>query len=295
MIGVIIARFQTPYLHEGHKTLIDAVQAKHGKTVIVLGISPVLGSRRNPLDFPTREKMIKKEYPEVVVLPLADHPLDTKWSNHLDTLLSNTFPGSQFTLYGSRDSFANYYSGKNTVVELPKNGGFSASEIRAIVKERIMDSVEFRSGIVYAYANTYLKVCPTVDVAVFRDNKKEILLGKKENDQKWRLIGGFSDPTDESYENAALRELKEECKNIEVGEMKYERSFRVNDWRYKNEPDKIITTLFSTEFISGNPEGSDDIAEVRWFTLQQVSEMINPGHTTETHTALLTHLLEKYK
>lgn len=295
MIGVIIARFQTPYLHEGHKTLIDEVKAKHGKTVIVLGITPVLGSRRNPLDFPTREKMIKKDYPEVVVLPLPDHPLDTKWSCHLDTLLSNTFPGSQFSLYGSRDSFINYYTGKNTVVELPKNGGFSASEIRAIVKEKIMDSVEFRSGIIYAYANTYLKVCPTVDVAVFRDNKKEILLGKKENDQKWRLIGGFSDPTDESYEDAARRELQEECKNIEVGEMKYERSFRVNDWRYKNEPDKIITTLFSTEFISGNPEGSDDIAEVKWFTLQQVSEMIDVGQTTETHTGLLTHLLDRYK
>jgi bifunctional NMN adenylyltransferase/nudix hydrolase len=294
MIGVIIARFQTPYLHDGHKSLIDAVKSKHGKIVIVLGISPVLGSRRNPLDFATREKMIKKEFPDVVVLPLPDHPLDTKWSAHLDTLLSNTFPGSGFSLYGSRDSFINYYTGRHAVVELPKNGGYSASEIREIVKEKIMDSVEFRSGIIYAYANTYLKVCPTVDVAVFRNTKKEILLGKKDNDQKWRLIGGFSDPTDASYEEAAHRELQEECKNIQVGEMIYEKSFRVNDWRYRNEPDKIITTLFSTDYVSGNPEGSDDIAEVKWFSLEHVKEMIAANHTTDTHTALLTHLLEKY-
>ena len=114
MIGVIIARFQTPYLHDGHKALINEVLSKHGKTVIVLGVSPIRGSRRNPLDFHTREKMIKKEYPEVVVLPLPDHPLDAKWSSGLDTLLSNTFPGSSFTLYGSRDCFINYYSGKNS-------------------------------------------------------------------------------------------------------------------------------------------------------------------------------------
>jgi bifunctional NMN adenylyltransferase/nudix hydrolase len=294
MIGVIIARFQTPYLHDGHKALVEAVQGKHGKTVIVLGVSPVLGSRKNPLDFPTREKMIKNDYPDVVVLPLSDHPLDTKWSANLDMMLANTFPGAAFSLYGSRDSFINYYTGKNRVIELPPSGGYSATEIREAVKEKIMNSVEFRSGIIYAYGNTYLKVYPTVDIAVFRNNKLELLLGKKDNDQKWRLIGGFSDPTDESYEAAALRELHEECGNIEVSEMKYEGSFRVNDWRYRNENDKIITSLFSTEYIAGQAVGGDDIAEVKWFTLASVMEMMTANLTAVEHTPQLTRLIEKY-
>jgi len=67
-LGVIIARFQSPYLHEGHKTLIESVKKSHNKTVIVLGVSPVLGSRKNPLDFHTREKMIKKEIAIKVIL-----------------------------------------------------------------------------------------------------------------------------------------------------------------------------------------------------------------------------------
>ncbi|TXH30009.1 MAG: NUDIX hydrolase, partial [Cyclobacteriaceae bacterium] len=105
LIGVIIARFQSPYLHEGHRILIDSVTRHHNKTVIVLGVSPVLGSRKNPLDFHTREKMIKQYYPDVVVLPLPDHPLDNKWSQNLDNLLSNAFPGAGFKLYGIRNSF----------------------------------------------------------------------------------------------------------------------------------------------------------------------------------------------
>src|SRR5579871_469366 len=215
-IGVIIARFQSPYLHEGHKTLIQQVKKNHNKAVIVLGVSPVLASRKNPLDFHTRERMIKREYSDIVVLPLSDHPLDTKWSRNLDTLLSDSFPGAEFRLYGSRDSFIPHYSGRFETVELPETNSTSATLIREKISDQVLDSQEFRIGIIYAYANTYLKVYATVDIAVFKDNKTEILLGRKNIDNKWRLLGGFSDPTDESYEDAAKRELTEECGPIET-------------------------------------------------------------------------------
>jgi bifunctional NMN adenylyltransferase/nudix hydrolase len=293
-IGVIIARFQSPYLHEGHKNLIESVKAKHNKTVIVLGISPVRGSRRNPLDFHTRETMIKKDYADVVVLPLPDHPLDARWSQSLDTLLTETFPGLGFKLYGGRDSFIQFYNGRNETVELPDSGSHSATLIREQISDKVLDSVEFRTGIVYAYSNMYDKVYATVDIAVFRNNKAEILLGRKSNDMKWRLLGGFTDPTDDDYESAARRELTEECGPIEITEMKYEKSIRVNDWRYRNETDKIITCLFSTDFISGEPQGSDDIKDVRWFSLKQLAELMEQKTTASEHEPQLTHLVKKY-
>jgi bifunctional NMN adenylyltransferase/nudix hydrolase len=293
-IGVVIARFQSPYLHDGHKSLIQLVKKNHNKAVIVLGISPVLGSRKNPLDFHTREKMIKRDYPEVVVLPLPDHPLDKKWSHNLDNLLLHSFPGSKFKLYGSRDSFIPYYSGKFETVELPETGSHNATIIRDQLSDKVLDSEEFRTGIIYAYSNTYLKVYATVDIAVFRDSKSEILLGRKDIDKKWRLLGGFSDPTDDSYEEAARRELTEECGPIGTTEMTYEKSFRVNDWRYRSEDDKIITALFSSDLIDGSPVGSDDIAEVDWVRLSEIPGLMEKNLIAEEHYPQFNWLLAKY-
>ena len=224
---------------------------------------------------------------------IRDRP-DNKWSHNLDTLLGETFPGNSFSLYGSRDSFINYYGGKNEVVELPKSGSQSATLIREQISDKVLDSIEFRTGIVYACSNTYQKVHPTVDIAIFRNNKTEILLGMKQNDLKWRLLGGFADPTDDNYESAALRELKEECGELATSDMVYEKSYRVNDWRYRNETDKIITCLFSADYLSGSPKGSDDIMQVNWFTLQQLEEMMNKQLTAAEHTPQFNHLIKKY-
>ena len=292
--GVIIARFQTPYLHEGHLNLIGQVKEKHNKLIIVLGVGPIIGSRRSPYDYYTREKMIKTAYQDVIVLPLSDHPSDRTWSLNLDQLLSSAFPNERFMLYGSRDSFIPYYSGRCETVDLPEHGDYSATELRSKYADKVFDSRDFRAGILYAYYNQYKKVYPTVDIAVFRDDKTEMLLGKKSINNKWRLVGGFADPEDESYEAAAQRELTEECGPIEVGELTYETSARINDWRYRNEVDKITTTLFSCDYHYGDPQAQDDIAELGWFKLADLPTMIERGEISEEHTGLFRFLIQKY-
>jgi bifunctional NMN adenylyltransferase/nudix hydrolase len=292
--GVIIARFQTPYLHEGHRNLIDNVRSKHNKLIIVLGASPISGSRRNPYDYYTREKMIKKEYPEVVVLPISDHPSDKIWSQNLDMLLASVFPTEQFLLYGSRDSFIPYYSGRFNTSELPVHGDYNATELRKQYADKVFDSRDFRAGILYAYYNQYTKVYPTVDIALFRNNKTELLLGKKAINNRWRFVGGFADPEDANYESAAKRELMEECGELEVTSMTYEGSAKVNDWRYRSEVDKIITLLFSTDYISGEVVASDDIAELQWFKLADIPEMIQTDQVNEEHLELFNFILTKY-
>lgn len=292
--GVIIARFQTPYLHEGHRQLINQVRNSHNKLIILLGVSPITGSRKNPYDYYTREKMIKKDYPEIIVLPVSDHPSDKVWSETLDNLLKSVFPSEHFCLYGSRDSFIPYYSGKFETVELPEHGDYNATELRKQYADKVFDSNDFRAGILYAYYNQYTKVYPTVDIALFRNNKTEILLGKKAVNNKWRFIGGFSDPEDADYESAAKRELMEECGEIEITEMTYETSRKINDWRYRNEADKIITLLFSCDFISGSPAAQDDIIDLNWFKLSDLPQMLTDGFISDEHHELFDFIINKY-
>ena len=197
-------------------------------------------------------------------------------------------------LYGGRDSFIPYYSGRFITIELPRYEKFNATEIREKYATQVSDSPQFRAGVVYAYFNQYSKVYPTVDIAVFKNNKTEILLGKKALNNKWRLVGGYADPEDSCYEEAALRELTEECGDIKVSTMDYELSIQVDDWRYRRETDKIITSVFSCDFISGTVNAQDDIAELKWFDLAAVPKMIEQQKITEEHIPIFKKLLEKY-
>lgn len=290
--GVIIARFQTPYLHDGHKYLLDEIRSKHNKVVVVLGISPVKGSKRNPFDFYTRERMLKQYAPDLMVLPLSDHPSDETWSKNIDTLLQNTFPSEPFILYGSRDCFIPYYSGSLQVVALPEYGEHSATAIRNDNSDKVLESTDFRMGINYAYQNTYSKVYPTVDIAVLKDSDTQVLLGKKSNAPQWRFPGGFADPGDDTYEAAARRELQEECGDVEVNAMQYVGSAKIDDWRYRSEADKIVTLLFKTQWVFGNAQANDDLKELAWFPVKELSAMMQQGNIVKEHHVLVNLLLK---
>jgi bifunctional NMN adenylyltransferase/nudix hydrolase len=293
--GVIIARFQTPYLHGGHKYLIDEIRSKHNKVVVVLGVSTVKGSRRNPFDFYTRERLLKQYAPELMVLPLSDHPSDETWSKNLDTLLQNTFPSESFILYGSRDCFMPYYNGHCQVVALPEFGEHSSTAIRNENSDKVLESVDFRMGINYAFQNTYSKVYPTVDIAVLKEGDTQVLLGKKHNAPEWRFPGGFSDPSDDSYEAAARRELQEECGDLEINAMQYIGSAKIDDWRYRSEEDKIMTLFFKTQWVFGHAKANDDLKELGWFPVKELQVMMQQGAIVKEHHVLVNLLLNNLK
>ena len=292
--AVIIARFQTPYLDKGHRQLIDTIQAKHNKTIVILGVNPINGSRNNPYDYYTREKLIEVEYKNLVILPLKDDPSDITWQQNLDTLLDSTFPGDHFKLYGSSDNFIPFYKGKYETVELQEHSDYNSTELRAQYVDKVFESKDFREGILYAVHNQYSKVYPTVDVAVFRNDRTEILLGMKQVNKKWRFIGGYADPEDDCFETSAKRELMEEAGQLEVSKMRYETSRKINDWRYKSEVDKIITTLFSCDHMFGTPKAQDDIIKLDWFKIADLPKMIEKGVTSPEHKELFEYIIREY-
>jgi len=83
-VGVIVGRFQVPDFTDGHKQLIKTAVTECKSLVVFLGVSVVLDSDRNAMDFVTREFMFEylknTQGVKVTVLPIPDIFNDELWS-----------------------------------------------------------------------------------------------------------------------------------------------------------------------------------------------------------------------
>jgi bifunctional NMN adenylyltransferase/nudix hydrolase len=175
-------------------------------------------------------------------------------------------PIGSVMLYGSRDSFIPYYHGQFPTEELVPTSYVSATELREECGRAVKVSADFRAGVIYASQNRYPTAYPTVDVAVLRRTEGvgyEVLIARKPNEEGWRFIGGFVDPSDSSLEAAARREVLEES-GANVEGFRYIGSHKIDDWRYHGEVDGIMTTFLAATFTFGIVEPKDDICELKW-------------------------------
>ena len=104
-IATFIGRFQVPELHPGQLEILENLLETYKKVVVVIGVSPTMGTKSNPMDYMTREAMIKDFCKDVIVLPVFDNQSDDVWSQDLDKILKKTFPIGDIMLFGGRDSF----------------------------------------------------------------------------------------------------------------------------------------------------------------------------------------------
>jgi nicotinamide mononucleotide adenylyltransferase len=205
-IGVIVSRFQVPFLTEGHKSLLDMVSANHGRVIVVLGVSQSTPSSLNPLDFATRAAMVQSAYPEVLVLPLQDYSQDSVWSDNLETLLKSVYATSSFHLYSGRDGFNIAYTGNRPITIVDSVESITGTEIRTEVSSSIKNDYNFRSGVIYGVTNRYPHVNTTVDIAIVKNNET-LIVGRKSGETKYQFIGGFVN-VNETLEDAAVRNIR---------------------------------------------------------------------------------------
>lgn len=286
-VGVIMARFQSPFLHEGHQEVIETVRSAHPRVIIVLGLSPLKCTVNNPYDFGIRKAMVEEKYPDVEVMYLNDVGDDALWSKNLDRLIRQTLgPNLKAVLYGSRDSFVKSYKGDYPTIELIPTTIISASEIRRRIGIKAKHTQDFREGIVHAVMNQFPSFKMTVDMGVIDYDEKRLLLARKPGRTLLCFPGGFTDPAkDMSLEAASIREVEEETKLV-VTDAKYVGSTFINDWRYRSEQDKIMTALFALRYTGGMPVASDDIEFVKWAKFGELSET----EVSENHRPLLRML-----
>ena len=262
-VGIIVARFQSPFLHEGHIDILNRVTANHPRVIVFLGLSFLKCTHNNPLDYNSRQAMLKETYPDIEVYYIEDVNDNELWSKNLDRQISKLIGNRlKVVLYGSRDSFINGYSGKYPTIELVPNKIVSASEIRKKIGIKAKYTQEFREGVVHALENTYPSFKPTVDAAIINFDSKEILLARKPGETLLRFPGGFMDPSqDKSAEDAVIREAFEETQ-LKLEVVSYVGSALIDDIRYRREQDKIMTFLYVLRYVegtSGTPTPTDDI------------------------------------
>ena len=288
-VGVVIARFQVAELHSAHRDLIASVCALHPKVIVLLGLTPLKVTRNNPLDYESRQRMVTEAFPKVLVSFIQDVQSDAVWSRNLDATLAHLVgPGQTVTLYGSRDSFIRHYSGRYTVQELVPETYVSGTEMRKAISRTVMNTPEFRAGVIWGAYNQYPKCYPTVDIAIFNEDASQLLLARKPGELLYRFVGGFADPGSPSYEADAAREAREET-GLEVVDIRYMGSFIVDDWRYAGEVDKIKTLLFRAKRFAGTPKANDDICEVKWFDVGK----LQPEQVMPLHRPLLERLMSE--
>jgi bifunctional NMN adenylyltransferase/nudix hydrolase len=295
-IGVFVGRLQVHELHEGHHYVIKQVVENHKKTIIFLGVPKFIGTKKNPLDFDTRKKMVQTHYPEAVIVALPDQRDNTKWAKELDKRIREVYAHGDVLLYGSRDSFIPYYvnnGGKFQTKELEPLGTFTGTDVRRLISEEVKNSIDFRSGVIYHSYNLYPRVIPSIDLAPLSQDDKKVLLCKKYEEDKFRFIGGFVHVTDEHGEHSCRRIFnKKTGGNCEVGGFKHICSLKINDWRYRGEEDVIMTNFYRCKYMFGPISPSDDISELKWTELELFNEKWIQDNIIEEHQPLAKKMME---
>lgn len=298
--GIIVARFQVPNLLDEHKKFLDYVLTQeHKNNIIILGVPATKATKSNPLDFDSRRKMIEETYPKLFKIAYVKDENDDKvWSENLDKVIDNfiSTDSQNAVIYGSYDNTIKHYCGKYNTEIYTSEIIQSETNARFYAGSKVQNSSEWRAGAVWSAQQQYDKVYPTVDCVIFTDTTfSKIWMAKKANESKLRFVGGFADPNDNSFEETAIREAREET-NLTCVVAGYIGSTKIDDWRYRNEFDKIITNIFALVPIEKQkPMAMDDIKELHMVDLNKVDVDFVKNNIQPEHQNIMVKVLDFIK
>ena len=110
---------------------------------------------------------------------------------------------------------------------------------------------------------------------IVRDGK--ILFQRRADNGRWGLIGGLLE-MNETYEQAALREIREET-GLEVKLTGFLGIFHNHDMVWANgDAAHVISAMYTAEIVSGEPRIDEESFELRFFGKDEVPELFAEDH-----------------
>lgn len=295
--AVIVGKFQCPELTQAHIDLLRYAEGKYDNLIVIIG-SNQIRTEISLYSAYTRANMIRQVLRDgnaATFLDIVDVFNKEIWSEKLDELIYSHNPeGYDVVLCGGRDSFLKHYVGFYNKFDDFKSiygESVSATEMRKqVFQDGPIDDPLFRKGQLFEALSAYPTAYQTVDAAII-DGEGCILLGRKKNEKKFCLIGGFSEPTSESLEADVIKEVYEEATiTVEMKDIKYVGSKLVNDPRRFESKHKNKTALFTVKVVRDVKfKHGDDIVQCKWFSLDD----INRDVLVERHIPILEMYMER--
>ena len=110
---------------------------------------------------------------------------------------------------------------------------------------------------------------------IIRDGK--ILLQRRADNGKWGLIGGLLE-MNETYEEAALREIREET-GLEVRLDSFLGIYHNHNMVWSNgDAAHVIAAMYTASIIGGEPRIDEESYELRFFSREEIPELFAEDH-----------------
>lgn len=279
-IGVIRGRFQVPKLHKGHIFLFEYAFARHDDVLAVLS-DPYISNSADALSIVMQMQMIQSAFPGRKIHFAQSGRIPSSRlmrSRALDEVIERAFPGRDAIIYGSRESIVHSYVGRFATHETETIYGGSGTQIRNAIE--IVDSEDFRKGVIYSAVHRRGVGYPAADVVVTRlDQGKILLIGWEEEGGKLRFPGSFHQQgLDASIEATALRCIAKEVPGIRIIDPRLVASHVIDDYRHKRSQDGTLSTLVSATYVGGEASVGSGIDSVHWIPYTEVLPLLVDAH-----------------
>lgn len=285
-VGVIVARFQIPELHDGHKWLVEQVASRHHKVLLILGVHGGVRTKKDPLTFRERKAMVEQTFPNMprlTIKSLDDHPFSHEiWSKQLDQLIGVEYPGYGAVIYGARDSIADPackypYKGSFETELLDSPFTMSGTELRRAVE--FPHTRDARAAIIWDQEHRYSYIYSTSDLAIWdRKTDRLLMTGKYTHSGRLAFMGGHVEKADHDAGTTAIRERGEEILGIMIGPITLLGNRTVDDPRYRGTGDGVLTNFYVAEYLGGEPVAGDDVDYVKWLNPEDFNTEVVPWH-----------------